>query len=40
MTYRFHPHADSELVDAAFVILIVAVGHLHREPNYWKKRLE
>ncbi len=97
MKYRFHPHADSELVDAAFyyeqlnpglgfdfleevdaavqrildfpdawtplskrarrciinrfpygviyqiktdVILIVAVGHLHREPNYWKKRLE
>lgn len=21
-------------------ILIVAVSHLHREPNYWKNRLE
>lgn len=31
MRYSFHPDADG--------IVVLAVMHLHRDPNYWKHRL-
>ena len=31
----FHPEADAEIQ-----YVIIAVMHLHRDPAYWKKRLQ
>lgn len=43
---RFHPDAESEMIAAAVYyeaqqpdrFVIMAVMHLHRDPDYWKSR--
>ncbi len=40
MTFDFHPEAEEEFMESvAYVgIFILAVMHLHRDPDYWKHR--
>ena len=42
---RFHPEAETEMIQAALwyekqpdMIIVEAIMHLHRDPDYWKTR--
>ena len=36
MKFLFHPEAEAELRDES--ILVLAVMHLRRHPDYWRER--